>query len=70
MSDSRRNGTATLGGVVLVLYLAGFLGVIAAVVSATQLDAPSSLKFVFAAVSLMLAALCFAVGILFDVQRP
>jgi hypothetical protein len=56
--------------VVLVLYLAGFLGVIAAVVSATKFETPNAVKFVFAAISLTLSALCFAVGIFIDGQGP
>jgi hypothetical protein len=61
---------SSLGSVVVVLYGAGFIGVIAAVVSVTALDEPNALKFVFAAIALMLAALCFCVGIFIDVQRP
>jgi uncharacterized membrane protein YczE len=60
----------SLGGVVLLLYVAGFLGVIAAVVSATKLETPNAVKFVFAAISLTLSVLCFAVGIFIDGQRP
>jgi predicted membrane channel-forming protein YqfA (hemolysin III family) len=68
--QSPANRLSNLGGVILTLYFAGFLGIIAAVVSVTALDVPSSLKFVFAAIALMLAALCFAVGIFIDVDRP
>ena len=67
--QSLANRLSNLGGVVLVLYIAGFLGIIAAVVSVTALDGPNSLRFVFAAIALMLAALCFAVAIFIDVQR-
>jgi hypothetical protein len=59
-----------LGVAVLVLYIATFLGVVTAVVSMTQLEASNSIKFVFSAIALMLAALCFSVGIFIDTQRP
>jgi hypothetical protein len=53
----------------MLLYVGGVLGIVAAVASATELDAPNAVKFVFAAISLMLAALCFGVGMFIDVQR-
>ena len=63
------NRQSPLGVAVLVLYIATFLGVVTAVVSMTQLEASNSIKLVFSAIALMLAALCFAVGIFIDVQR-
>lgn len=64
------NRQSSLGAVVLVLYMAGILGVISAVVSATELDGSNALKFVLSAIAIVLAALCFSVGVFIDVQRP
>jgi hypothetical protein len=54
----------------MLLYLGGVVGILSAVASATALDAPNALKFVFAAISVVLAALCFALGMFIDLQRP
>jgi hypothetical protein len=67
--EPRRNRQSALGTSVMLRYLGGALGVLSAVASATALDVPNALKFVFAAISLTLAALCFGVGIFIDVQR-
>jgi hypothetical protein len=65
----KRNRQSALGTSVMLLYVGGVLGIVAAVASATELDAPNAVKFVFAAISLILAALCFGVGMFIDVQR-
>jgi len=64
------NRQSSLGTAVMLLYLGGVFGILSAVASATALDAPNALKFVFAAISVVLAALCFALGMFIDVQRP
>lgn len=65
----RPNRQSSLGTAVMLLYIGGILGIVSAVVSATQLDAPNALRFVLAAISVILTAICFAVGIFIDVQR-
>jgi hypothetical protein len=65
----RPNPQSSLGTAVMLLYIGGILGIVSAVVSATQLDAPNALRFVLAAISVILTAICFAVGIFIDVQR-
>jgi hypothetical protein len=54
----------------MLLYMGGVFGILSAVVSATKVEAPNSIKFVLATISAVLAALCFGVGIFIDVQRP
>jgi hypothetical protein len=38
-------------------------------VSATELEAPNALKFVFSAICVVLAAISFAAGIFIDTER-
>jgi hypothetical protein len=61
---------SSLGWAVVLLYMGGVFGILSAVVSATKVEAPNSIKFVLATISAVLAVLCFGVGIFIDVQRP